>query len=162
MTRSSAQRSSQGILERNSHDKVSSTIMKSSGLRTEPWWTPTFTSNCSPHQHRHSSVHWHTSPTPVPQSTPPHQVFSLPTRWPSETLNQTPSPGLQKPCWVSCWQLDTMYFSCSCLTTKIASVVLLPRMKPNWKSSIDTNCLMRPSTIVSRTFMTCSVSLRQW
>ena len=61
----------------------------------------------TPHQHGHSSVHLHTSPAPVAQSTPPHQVFSAPTRWPSEVLNQTPSPGLQKPCRVSYWQLDT-------------------------------------------------------
>ena len=38
--------------------------------------------------------------------------------------------------------LAARYFSCSCLTTKIASVVLLSRMKPNWESSIDTNCLI--------------------
>ena len=47
ITRSSAKRSSQGTPERNSRDKASSTMMKSSGLRTDPWWTPTFTSNSS-------------------------------------------------------------------------------------------------------------------
>ena len=46
----------------------------------------------------------------------------------------------------------------SCLTTKIASVVPLPGTKPNWSLSVDTR--MRPSTILSRTFMTCSISLR--
>ena len=50
---------------------------------------------------------WRTSPAPVTQSTLPHQVFSAPTRLPSEALDQAPSPGLQKPCRVSCWQLDT-------------------------------------------------------
>ena len=30
---------------------------------------------------------------PLHQSTPLHQVFSAPTRWPSEVLNQKPSPG---------------------------------------------------------------------
>ena len=64
------------------------------------------TLHCTPHQHKHGSVHWHTSPTPVAQSTPPHQVFSVPTRWPSVALTQTPSPGLRKPCRVSCWHLD--------------------------------------------------------
>ena len=34
------------------------------------------------------------------------------------------------------------YFSCSCLTSKIASIVPLPGTKPNWESSIDTNCLI--------------------
>ena len=60
---------------------------------------------CTPHQHGQGSTH--TSPAPVTQSTPPHQVFTVPTRWPSEALGQTPSPGLQKPCRVSCWQLGT-------------------------------------------------------
>ena len=53
------------------------------------------------------TAHWHTSPAPVAQSTPPHQVFLAPTKWPSEALDQMPSPGLQKPCRVSYWQLDT-------------------------------------------------------
>ena len=35
--RSSALRSSQGTPERNSHDKASSTMMKNSGLSTDPW-----------------------------------------------------------------------------------------------------------------------------
>ena len=52
--------------------------------------------HCTPHQHGYGSAHLHTSPAPVAQSTPPHQVFSAPTRWPSEVLDQTPSPGLQK------------------------------------------------------------------
>ena len=45
MTRSSAYRSSQGTPARNSRDKASSTMMKSKGLSTDRWWTPTFTSN---------------------------------------------------------------------------------------------------------------------
>ena len=32
---------SHGISQQNSRDKASSTMMKSSGLSTEPWWTPT-------------------------------------------------------------------------------------------------------------------------
>ena len=90
ITRSSAERSSQGTPEQNSRDKASSTMMNSSGLSTDPWWTPTSlqTLHCTPHQHRHGSVHLHTSPAPVAQSTPPHQVFSAPTRWPSELLVQ--------------------------------------------------------------------------
>ena len=39
------------------------------------------------------------------------------------TRVQMPSPGLQKPCSLL---LAARYFSCSCLTTKIASVVPLP------------------------------------
>ena len=45
MTRSSAYRSSQGTPAQNSGDKASSTMMKSKGLSTDPWWTLTFTSN---------------------------------------------------------------------------------------------------------------------
>ena len=46
MTRSTAYRSSQGTPAQNSRDKASSTMMKSKGLSTDPWWTPTFdTSN---------------------------------------------------------------------------------------------------------------------
>ena len=45
--RSSAYRSSHGQPVRNSLDRASNTMMKSSGLRTEPWWTPTPTPNSS-------------------------------------------------------------------------------------------------------------------
>src|SRR5665811_217631 len=44
-TRSSANRSSYGRPSRNLLDSASMTIMNSNGLRTEPWCTPTFTSN---------------------------------------------------------------------------------------------------------------------
>ena len=43
--RSSAYRSSQGTPARNSCDKASSTMINSKGLNTDPWSTPTFTSN---------------------------------------------------------------------------------------------------------------------
>ena len=45
MTRSFAYRSSQGTPARNSRDKAYSTMMKIKGLSTDPYWTPTFTSN---------------------------------------------------------------------------------------------------------------------
>ena len=47
ITRSSAKNSSQGIPTLKSLDKASSTMIKSRGLRTEPWWTPTPISNSS-------------------------------------------------------------------------------------------------------------------
>ena len=56
--------------------------------------------HCIPHQHGHGSVHRHTSPASVAQSTPPHSVFSAPSRWPSVTLDQMRYR-------VSCCQLDT-------------------------------------------------------
>ena len=43
MTRSSAYRSSHGTPEQNRRDRASSTSMKSKGLRTDPWCTPTLT-----------------------------------------------------------------------------------------------------------------------
>ena len=49
ITRSSAKNSSQGTPTLKSLDKASSTMIKSSGLRTEPWCTPTPTSNSSPY-----------------------------------------------------------------------------------------------------------------
>ena len=84
-------------------------MMKRSGLSTDLGeYRPSLqTLHCTPHQHGHGSAHLHTSPAPVVQSTPPHQVFSAPTRWPSEVLDQKPSLGLRKPCRVPCWQLDT-------------------------------------------------------
>ena len=45
--RSSAYSSSHGQPVRNSLDRASNTMMKSSWLRTEPWWTPTPTPNSS-------------------------------------------------------------------------------------------------------------------
>ena len=45
--RSSAYSSSHRQPVRNSLDRASDTMMKSSGLRTEPWWTPTPTPNSS-------------------------------------------------------------------------------------------------------------------
>ena len=47
ITRSSAKNSSQGTPALKSLDKAPSTMIKSSGLRTEPWCTPTPTSNSS-------------------------------------------------------------------------------------------------------------------
>ena len=45
--RSSAYSSSHGQPVWNSLDRASNTMIKSSGLRTEPWWTPTPTPNSS-------------------------------------------------------------------------------------------------------------------
>ena len=47
ITRSSAYKSSHGAPVRNSRERASSTGMNSSGLRTEPWCTPTATPNFS-------------------------------------------------------------------------------------------------------------------
>ena len=155
-----AYRSSQGTPEWNSYDKASSTMMKSSGLSTEPWWTLTFRLFTVP------LTNMDTAPCicihPLHQSHNPllHTKFS---QHPIEDLPRYSIICLHQVYKSHCsLLLAARYFSCSCLTTKIASVVPLPGTKPNWEWSTDTNCLMRPSTNLSRTFMTCSVSLRQW
>src|SRR5664279_1596413 len=48
------------------------------------------------------------------------------------------------------------YFSCSCLTTNMASVVPLPAINPNCMSSTFTIRLTLPSITLSRIFITCS------
>ena len=133
-------------------------MMKSSGLSTDPWWTPTFTSN--------SSLY------PSPTRTPLRAFAYIPCT--SRTIHSsTPSflsahqmtfRGTQSNVFsrftkaMQSLLLAARYFSCSCLTTKIASVVPLPGTKPIWESSIDTNCPMRSSTILSRIFKTYKLS----
>ena len=138
--------------ELNSRDKALSIMMESRGLSTEPWWTTTFTSN--------SSLY----PSPTRTRHPLHQSHNpfLPTKFSQRPPDDLPRYSIKRLLQVyeSHISLAARYFPCSCLTTKIASVVPLPGTKPNPESLIDTNCLMRPSTILSRTFMICSVSLR--
>ena len=65
-------------------------------------WTPTFTSNFTvplTNMDMAPLIGIH----PLHQSHNPHQVFSAPTWQLSEVLHQKPSPGLQKPCRISCW-----------------------------------------------------------
>ena len=90
-TRSLAYRSSHGTPQRNSRDKASSTMMKSSRLSTEPWSTPTFTSNSSlyPSPIRTRLLALKYIPWTVTLSTHPHQVSSVPTKWPSGTLGHS-------------------------------------------------------------------------
>ena len=87
-------------------------MMKSRGLSTEPWWTPTFTSNFTvPLTNTDNSPRIGIHPLHQSHNLLLHtQVFSAPTRWPSEALDQMPSPGLRKPCRVSCWQ-PTIWWS---------------------------------------------------
>ena len=92
------------LLERNSRDKASSTMMKRSGLSTEPWWTPTFTSNSklypSPTRTRLRAFAYIPCTSSTPSFLSAHQMTFRGTR-------SKPSPGLRKPCRVSFWQLDT-------------------------------------------------------
>ena len=129
-TRSSALSNYAGRPTLNSLDNASSTKMKSSRLRTEPWCTPTLTlkafsslsllsfSSLHPdtllfHQH-YPFIH-----TQLPQWAPikpPHQA-------PFRTL----SPNQQR----------SWYFSCSWRNIKIASVKRRPPLNPNGMLSIS-------------------------
>ena len=51
-------------------------------------------------------------------------------------------------------------FSCSCLSTKIASVIPLPGIKPNSMLLIETCSCMMVLRICSRTSIKCSCNLR--
>ena len=99
----------QGTPERNSRDKASSTMMKSSGLSTDPWWTPSFTSNPSlyPSSTRtrlRTFAYIPCTSRTIHSSTP---SFLSAHQMTFKVLDQTPSPGLRKPCRVSYLQLDT-------------------------------------------------------
>ena len=107
--RSLSKRSGKGNLEQNSRDKASSTMMKSSRLSTQPWWTLTFTLNSS--LYSSPTRTWVCTLAYIPcttrtihSSTPSFLSAHQMTFWgtPSDA-----SPGLQKPCRVSCWQLYT-------------------------------------------------------
>ena len=135
--------------------------MKRSGLRTVPWWTPIFTSNSSLYPsptwtQLHAFAYIPFTSRTVHSSSPSflsaHQMIFRGTQ--SKAFSRS-TKAIQN------LLLAARYFFCSCLTTKIASVMPLPGTKPNWESSVNTNRLMRPSIILSRTFMTCSVSLRR-
>ena len=131
-----------------SRDKNSSIMMKSSRLCTEPWWTPTFISNSllcpSPTQTWLRALAY--IPCTINYSKPSFLSANL------ITLRGTPSNAFFSRSTKAMLSLSLAgrYFSCSCLSTKIVSVLTLNGKKPNWKSSMDTNCLMRPSTILSK------------
>ena len=83
------------------------------------------------------------------------------------TAHQMTFPGHWVKCLLKIYEshikclVGRCILSCSCLTTKTASVVPLPRTKPNWVSSVDTTCLIRPSTILSRTHdLLCQLETR--
>ena len=132
--------------------------MNSSGLRTDPWCTPTLTlkallslHSTSPccriliHRfyHRHYPlIHTHISQCP-PNHLPRHPInaFSRSTKAIHSSI------------------FFAKYFSCSWRTIKIASVVLLPAIKPNCMLSIFTIFLTLVSITLSSTFIACSSSL---
>ena len=102
--RSSAYSSSHGQPVRNSLDRASSTMMKSSGLRTEPWWTPTPKPNSSLYPSPTLTLLPCTWTGPDAPATRQFLVCALPTRWHPVELDQMLSPGRRRPCRAACWQ----------------------------------------------------------
>ena len=126
VTRSSAYRSSQGPPEQNSGNKTSSTMIKSSGLSIEPWWTPTFISNSSlyPSSTRTqlralAYIPWtiHTIHSSTPSFLSSHQ---------NDLLRHLIKHILQVywKLWQSLLLVAQRYFSCSCLTTNLLCLCL--------------------------------------
>ena len=101
--RSSAYSSSHRQPVRNSLDRAYNTMMKSSGLRTQPCWTPTPTPNASLYPSATLTLlltslymDWtrRTSHSSIPSLRIAHQM----------TSRGMLSPGRQRPCRAACWQ----------------------------------------------------------
>ena len=141
-TRSSAWRSSHCTPVLNSHESASSTRMKNSVLRTEPWCKPTRTPN--------SSLYWPLTRTRLraseympwmariahsltPRLLKVHRRTFLVTR--SQAYSRSKKAKQSS-------FLVAMYFCCSWRTLKMTSVVPLSGTKPNCISSIVTISLI--------------------
>ena len=122
ISRSSAQRSSQGTPERNSRDKASNTMMKSRG------WVPSLGEHPSSLQTLHCTL-TNTDTAPRIDTHPLHQSHNplLHTKFSQRPSDDLPRHSIKRlPQVYKCHVVPLLaarYFSCSCLTTKIASVV---------------------------------------
>ena len=101
-TRSSAYSISHGRPSLTLCVTASITIMKSSGLSTEPWYTPTFTPNHSLTDPPYGSWHVYTWSSLLLLTTLQHLTSLWPTQLLSLALCQRPSQGLQMPTTVPC------------------------------------------------------------
>ena len=160
ITRSSAYNNSQGHPVLNSWGNASRTKTKRSGLRTEPWCTPTFRQKLSLKQF---SIHtlllalWYIA-------------------WPSWKIHLS-TPSLLKAHQRICrgtlpkafsrltkakyrFLFFAWNFSWYCLKINIASVVPCPCMNPNYISSVFIMLLIYFSTTLSSTFIIYSRDLR--
>ena len=128
-----------------SRDKASSTMMKSSGLSTEPWCTPNFNAKSSLRPLQHSSVHSCKFHNPFLSPTPSFLIANQITGTWSDVSRSTKTISI-------CLPTVRNFSSCSWYMTTIASVVPLPLpgKNPNCYSSIVTTCLMRLSANLSR------------
>src|SRR5664279_2918855 len=133
--------------------------MKSKGLNTDPWCTPTLTGNAtlSPSPSliavdALSYIAWITltSHSSTPNFLSAHQTTSR------GTLSKAFSRST-KAIHISCFLVKNL--SCICLTMKMASVVPRPGLKPNCILSICTLFLTLFSITRSRTFITWSNNL---
>src|SRR5664279_2422076 len=155
-TRSSAYSNSIGKPSLNSLDRASSTMMNSKGLSTEPWCTPTLTTNAlltlpftftAVDASSYIDLITDTIHSSTPNFRKAHHTTSL------GTLSKAFSKSTKA---IHRSFFFAKYFSCSCLTTNIASVVPLPAINPNCMSSTFTIRLTLPSITLSRLFITCS------
>src|SRR5664279_3844710 len=157
--RSSAYSNSHETPVLNSSDRASNTIMKSKGLNTDPWYTPTLIGNAtlSPSPSliavdALSYIAWITltSHSSTPNFLSAHQTTSR------GTLSKAFSRST-KAIHISCFLVKNL--SCICLTMKMASVVPRPGLKPNCILSICTLSLTLFSITRSRTCITWSNNL---
>ena len=166
ITRSSAKNSSQGTPTLKSLDKASSTMIKSSGLRTEPWCTPTPTSNSSlysePTLTRLRALLYIACTRCTIHSLTPifliahHKTF----RGTRSNAFSRSTKAKNRVRFLSLRSFLDKNFSWSCRMMNIASVVPRPGTKANCISSMAIISRIIPSTILSMTFITCSVSFR--
>ena len=166
ITRSSTKNSSQGTPTLKSLDKASSTMIKSRGLRTEPWWTPTPISNSSlysePTLTRLCALLYIACTRRTIQSLTPtflithHKTF----RGTRSNAFSRSTKAKNRVRFLSLRSFLDKNFSWTWRMTNIASLVPRPGTKANCISSMAIISWIIPSTILSMTFITCSVSLR--
>ena len=166
ITRSSAKNSSQGTPTLKSLDKASSTMIKSSGLRTEPWCTPTPTSNSSLYSEPtltrlRALLYIACTRRTIHSSTPTfliahHKTF----RGTRSNAFSRSTKAKNRVRFLSLRSFLDKNFSWSCRMMNIASVVPRPGTKTNCISSMAIISRIIPSTVLSMTFITCSVSFR--
>ena len=166
ITKSSAKNNSQGTPTLKSLDKASSTMIKSRGLRTEPWWTPTPTSNSSLYSEPtvtrlRALLYIACTRRTIHSSTPTfliahHKTF----RGTRSNAFSRSTKAKNRVRFLPLRSYLDKNFSWSCLMMNIASGVPRPGTKANCISSMVIISRIIPSTILSMTFITCSVSFR--
>ena len=131
-------------------------MMKSKGLSTEPWWTPTFTLNLLPSTlfiptllllPEYIAITILTNHSITPSFLKDHLTTSL------GTLSKAFSGSTKAK---YSFFLLPRYLSCNCRAMKIVSMVLLPGMNPNCIESVLTCLLISSFITFLKTFTKCS------